>query len=242
MEKFHRLVMWIVLLLIILLVGFSIYGAFIGAEKAKEFFNSLPLISYWLILIFMLIVGFLNFPRLARTPSLLLIHFGCILIIAAGMYGSEAGHKARKNIFGVDKIYRGQMIIPQNHEIDIVKLENTDQIKLLPFLIKLKDFRIEYYGQGQTGTGAIRDFISSLAVIKDGKTIAQKDVEVNHPLHFGGYYFYQHSYDPKAARYTVLKVVSDSGLGAVYIGYLCLAAGVFWHFWLGQLFRKTENN
>ena len=80
-----------------------------------------------------------------------------------------------------------------------------------------------------------------LFLLKNGKIVAEKNVEVNHPLHFGGYYFYQHSYDAKAAQYSVLMVVSDAGLSVVYLGYLMLSAGVFWKFWLKHLFRKTRN-
>ena len=32
-------------------------------------------------------------------------------------------------------------------------------------------------------------------------------------------------------EYTILQVVSDSGLNLVYGGYVMLIAGVFWHFW-----------
>jgi hypothetical protein len=86
----------------------------------------------------------------------------------------------------------------------------------------------------------VRDYISDLAVIENGKIVAEKNVEVNHPLHFGGYYFYQHSYDAQAAQYSILMVVSDAGLSVVYLGYLMLCAGVIWHFWLRDIFKKTR--
>ena len=81
----------------------------------------------------------------------------------------------------------------------------------------------------------ISDYISELEVVKNNKVVAQKSIEVNHPLHFGGYHFYQHSYDARAGQYTVLMVVSDSGLGVVYAGFLMLCIGVFWHLWLRRL-------
>ncbi|MBL7215564.1 MAG: cytochrome c biogenesis protein ResB [Phycisphaerae bacterium] len=337
MNKFRYFVMWAALILLVVLIVLSIYGAFLGAADAQLFFNSLPLASYWLVLGYWLILGCallagrVSFRKLIKAPALLLIHSGCLLVLVGAMVGSEAGQKIQKKYFGMDKIRRGQMQIFQNQESRQVQ-SDSGQIKELPFSIRLKDFRIEYYKptdlriqnrQGNTwkipillntefdlgsefgkvtilkqfrnflitiddgirkaidsnqagsnpalevqieypdGTtitryvferfqghihpedkfllvykGAIRDFISDLAIIENGKIVAEKNVEVNHPLHFGGYYFYQHAYDPHAEQYTILMVVSDSGLFIVYAGYLLLLAGVFWHFWLKHPFKK----
>jgi hypothetical protein len=84
----------------------------------------------------------------------------------------------------------------------------------------------------------VRDYISDVQVIKDGNVVAEKSIEVNHPLHFGGYHFYQSSYDAQGHRYTVLSVVSDTGLNLVYAGYLAFGVGVFWHFWIRHIFAK----
>jgi len=334
MNKFYPALMWVVLILVILLIFFSIYGAFLGSAYARSFFNSLPLAVYWFILGFVLIIGFISLQKLIRVPALLLIHSGCILVLLGAMYGSEAGHRIQNKLFGVDKIRRGQMLIYQGRESNKVTLEKTGWIRELPFSIGLKNFRIEYYQpkhfhirtsrgnqwkipvqlntefnlgdefgkvkilrefrnfkitidgdtrkvtnskkhgynpalevqiehpdgsivtryvfEHSTGhihpgdkfslsyRGVVRDYISDLAVIENGKTATEKNVEVNHPLHFGGYYFYQHSYDTQAAQYSVLMVVSDTGLAIVYAGYLMLCAGVFWQFWLKHLFTKTK--
>ena len=91
----------------------------------------------------------------------------------------------------------------------------------------------------------IKDFISDIDVVRDGKVVASKEIEVNKPLHYGGYHFYQSSYDAENEQYTVLSVVSDTGLYLVYAGYILLLAGVFWHFWLrhgyNTLCRRTKN-
>ncbi len=69
------------------------------------------------------------------------------------------------------------------------------------------------------------------------------NIEVNHPLSFGGYHFYQHSYDAEAGQYTVLMVVSNTGLAVVYAGYWMLCIGVIWHLWLRHIVarRKVKN-
>jgi len=327
MNKLRRAVMWIGLTLIILLVFLSIYGAFIGAERAKSFVNRLPLVVYWSAFLLLLIVALVVFRRLVRVPGLLLIHLGCIFILAGAMWSSEAGHKVQKRLFGIDKIPAGQMTIYERHSHNHVTLEN-DMIQELPFSIALKDFQIEYYkpaylyiqtrdGQGwkipveigaefplgpELGTvkilrtfenfkitiegesrkiiddpqpgfnpalevqikypdgnvatryafdpehfpghiypgdrfllsyrRVISDYVSRLRIIEDERIVAEKDIEVNHPLSFGGYHFYQHQYDAEAGQYTVLMVVSNTGLAVVYAGYWMLCIGVFWHLWL----------
>ena len=326
--------MWLGLVLIIILTVLSIYGAFIGAERAQRFFNQPPLVVYWTALAILLIVGFAAFRRLVRVPGLLLIHAGCILILAGGMWGSHAGHNLQKKLFGIDKIRSGLMAIYEDSSENHVVLNGTREQKELPFSLKLKDFRIEYYqpvylriqtrqGQrwkvpvevgkefplgdeagtikivkafenfkigmedgrsvpyddpspglnpaievqitepgGQAATQyvferfpghshgqdkfsfsyhrVISDYISELQIIEGGKVVAEKDIEVNHPLHFGGYHFYQSSYDDKAGQYTVLQVVSDTGLYVVYAGYWMLCLGVFWHMWLRQIVSKLK--
>ena len=333
MNKIRRAVMWAALTLIILLIFLSIYGAFLGPERAKNFFNSLPLAVYWIAFTLLLIIGIAAFRRLVHVPSLLLIHTGCILILAGAIWSSDAGHHLQKKLFGIDKIPAGQMVIYEGTRKNRVTLKNSEKVKELPFYIRLNDFRLEHYKpeylliqtrQGQSwripveigrefslgnnfGTvkilkafenfkikieddehvpyddpqpgynpalqvqitspvgdidtryvferfpghmhpedklllsyqRVISDYVSELQIIKENKVAAEKNIEVNHPLHFGGYHFYQHSYDDQAGQYTVLAVVSDSGVTIVYAGYLMLLAGVFWHFWLSVFRRRA---
>jgi cytochrome c biogenesis protein ResB len=235
-KKFRFAVMWIALALVVLLILLSVYGAFLGSYQAKSFFNSPALSAYWLALMALLTAAFVTFRRLIRLPGLLLIHAGCILILAGALRGSGAGLKVRNHLFGADKIQTGQMTILEGDAENRIRLEDSDQTKELPFYIKLKDFRIEYYKPEY-----VRDYISDIQVIKDGNVVAEKSIEVNHPLHFGGYHFYQSSYDTQAHRYTVLSVVSDTGLDFVYAGYTALCIGVFWHFWVRHIFTKRIN-
>jgi len=234
MSKLHYSILWAALIIIILLIFFSIYGAFLGSERAQNFFNSPALVVYWFVLGLMLIAEMTIFRGLGRP---LLIHFGCILVLLGAMLGSDTGHKLQQKLLGIDKINKGQMLIYQGQESNKVTMGKDSQIKELPFSVRLKEFRVDYY---EPKRGAVRDYISSLAVIENDKTVAEKNVEVNHPLHYGGYYFYQYSYDTQAGQYSVLMVVSDTGLGLVYAGYVMLCAGVIWHFWLRDIFRKTR--
>lgn len=332
-KELRRTILATALLLFILLIFLSIFGAFLGPYQAKNFFNS-PLLSvYWLVLTALLIAAFAAFARLIRLPSLLMIHAGCIIVLAGAISGSPAASKIRKHLFGIDKILTGEMTILEGHTENRVTLENTGLTKQLPFSIRLKDFRVEFYKpeyllihtpkaeykipveigtifspgpdlgsitivrvfenfkitidgdkriiidgpqpgynpaievQIQKPDGnittqyvferfpdhfqtkdkflltyrkTISDYISDIELIKDGKVVAEKSIEVNHPLHFGGYHFYQSSYDADSHKYTVLSVVSDTGLNLVYAGYLMLGIGVFWHFWLRHILTKKN--
>ena len=88
-----------------------------------------------------------------------------------------------------------------------------------------------------------KDYLSDLVILEDGKPAARKTIEVNHPLHWGGYHIYQHAYDDAAdgRRRTILSVVSDSGWswgrwpGLVPLGFLLLATGTFWRFWVESM-------
>jgi hypothetical protein len=326
--------MWLALLLIIVLTVLSIYGAFIGAERAQQFFNQPPLVVYWTALATLLIAGIAAFRRLVRVPGLLLMHVGCVLILAGGMWSSQAGHNLQTKLFGIDKIRSGRMAIYEGRSENHVALDGTNEQKELPFSLRLKDFRIEYYQPvylhiqtregrqwkipveagkefplgdeagtikivkafenfkigkeegksvpfddpspgmnpalevqitepgGQAATQyvferfpghshgqdklllsyhrVISDYISELQIVEGDKVVAEKDIEVNHPLRFGGYHFYQSSYDDKAGQYTVLQVVSDTGLYVVYAGYWMLCIGVIWHMWLRHIFSRFK--
>ena len=343
----RRVALWAGLLAILLLIVFSIYGAFIGAESAKGIFNSIPLSVYWLAFAALLISAIAQFRRLLCFRGFFLIHLGCIIVLAGGIIGSQAGFKIQDKLSGTDTIRTGQMIINKGTTERAVELDNG-VIKMLPFAIKLIDFKIEYYQPGQliirtqkgegfkipaqegqkyvlgddlgsveivrrfenfkmmlegdkkvaiedanggsakgeispAGTAggpnpalevllkkpdgsettryvferfpgharpddnlqfsyrrSVKGFFSDVEVVKDNKVVTRKSIEVNKPLHFGGYLFYQQGYDSDAGRYTVLGVTSDKGLGIVFLGYLLLCAGVFWHFWLRHLFGDRE--
>jgi hypothetical protein len=88
----------------------------------------------------------------------------------------------------------------------------------------------------------IKDFHAHLVVVEEGKELPKTDmtIEVNDPLHYGGYHFYQNSYDGGAWRYTMLRVIADSALTVVYVGFVLLMAGTAVHFWMGPVARAMR--
>jgi cytochrome c biogenesis protein ResB len=336
--------MWIALFAIGLLMGLSVLGAFYGAEKAKWFFNSMPLRICWAVIVVLLVAGFVEFPRLLRRGGLMMIHLGCLCVLGGAMWGSQVGHHFAEKFFGIDKIPEGYMVIYEGgSQSSVISQDFREELGQLPFSIKLNDFRIEHYqpkedaspqlyvktrqgkifqlaaeagdkfslgadigmlevlktftdfkikiegGQKVASEGdkkgenpavlvridtpdgssheryvferfadfdnaddglqlryvfrepaMVRDYFSDIVVVDDGKEVASKTIEVNKPLRYGGYHFYQHSYDLQDQQYTILSVTSDSGLYVVYCGYWLLMAGILWQLWLRHIIKHVK--
>ncbi|MCF7974578.1 MAG: cytochrome c biogenesis protein ResB [Phycisphaerae bacterium] len=336
MKNLKREVLWGTLVLIILLTVFSVYGAFLGADRAQIFFNSIPLAVYWSLFLALLVVGCLLFKRLIRVPALLLIHAGCIAILIGGLWGSDKGQEMQRRLLKRDIVGSGYVMLYEGQQTNQVQVgEGSDRhMETLPFIVAVDDFRIEYYepgklfigvpgtenqwsmpaepdtqldlgpkfgavrvvrsfknfriSMGETGTrgayddpgpGAnaaveilvtppgngqptpryifeqhpghanpssplafqyrrtISDYISDVRILAkpgDPNAVAQKAVEVNHPIYYGGYHFYQSSYgqDPGTGlMYTVLSVTSSNGLMWVFTGFLLMCLGIAWQCW-----------
>jgi len=86
-------------------------------------------------------------------------------------------------------------------------------------------------------TPTIKTYESKVTVTKGGRDVERASIRVNHPLHYGGYHFYQTDYDHDGHTYTVLSVVSDRGLWLVYTGFALLFLGTVWHCWGAFLVR-----
>ena len=93
----------------------------------------------------------------------------------------------------------------------------------LPFYVYLKDFIVKRYPGSMKPSSYESDVI-----VKD--PVNNKEFEykiyMNHTLEYGGYKFFQSSYDPDE-KGTVLSVNHDPGKIPTYIGYFMLALGLF---------------
>src|SRR3972149_373987 len=150
MKQVRQIVLWAILMGIALLLCLSIIGAFLGDERARAMFNSFPLGVFWVLLVGLLIAGLLLFKRLIRSPTLLTVHLGSLLILAGAMYGSDRGHQLAATLLGSNKIPSGYMRIFEGQASNNVLDSNLKtQIARLPFSVGLKDFWIEYYDEDQ---------------------------------------------------------------------------------------------
>lgn len=130
-----------------LLAVLSVYAAFLGAQRARELFTSLPMGFYWFCFVIVILAGLLTFGRLVRRPFLLMMHLGPILVILASIWASPGGYLLRQRLFKCDAIPRGQMIIVEGESTNEVYGQGRF-IGHLPFSVTLHDFRREFYEPG----------------------------------------------------------------------------------------------
>ncbi len=70
-----------------------------------------------------------------------------------------------------------------------------------------------------------KDYRSYVTVIDNGKEVKKHVIEVNSPLVYKGYYFYQSNYDPNNPHYSGISVSKDPGAYIVFLGFFMLTLG-----------------
>ncbi|WP_456400603.1 cytochrome c biogenesis protein CcsA [Persephonella sp.] len=106
-------------------------------------------------------------------------------------------------------------------DIDVKMVWGATVIKL-PFQIYLEDFVLEKY----PGSNKASSYESHVIVIDERTGLKMPyRIYMNHPLNYGGYKFFQMSYDPDE-KGTVLSVNHDPGVLPTYIGYGLLTIGL----------------
>ncbi len=93
--------------------------------------------------------------------------------------------------------YRGKVVDIRG---DSARVELTSHAGLgsdrwLPKDSLKNDFTIHRNGRSMPYEGNIRSYITRAALIVDGQQLFQRNIEVNHPLRFRGYRFYQTSFE-----------------------------------------------
>ncbi|QOR00498.1 cytochrome c biogenesis protein [Campylobacter sp. 2014D-0216] len=94
----------------------------------------------------------------------------------------------------------------------------------LPFALYLEDFILERY----LGSMSPSSYTSKIKIIDEKNHIYQNyDIFMNNVLDYGGYRFFQNSYD-QDEQGTILSVNKDPGKIPTYIGYTLLILGFLW--------------
>ncbi|MFC2173349.1 cytochrome c biogenesis protein ResB [Acidobacteriota bacterium] len=90
-----------------------------------------------------------------------------------------------------------------------------------------------------------KDYKSLLRIVKDGEVVRTKTIEVNHPLKYKGFIFYQSRYEPESAgrrARTGLEVVRDPGLYLVYTGFILMLVGIVFTFYIKPRLAKGADH
>jgi len=95
------------------------------------------------------------------------VHVGLLIILAGGIISGLAG-------------VRGSLTLSENQTLPVPQAG---------FSIRLDKFITEFYPDGN-----VKDWKSELTILDGDKPVLQKSVEVNHPLSYKGFVFYQSGY------------------------------------------------
>jgi len=119
-----------------------------------------------------------------------------------GIYGSDVVHLGLLIIF-LGGILSGLLGFKSNLQLtegQVLEIPKAD------FSLKLDKFETEYYKSGR-----VRDWKSTLTVIENKKEIFTKKIEVNHPLSYKGFMFYQSRWGWDWENPSVNIVIKDQG-------------------------------
>jgi cytochrome c biogenesis protein len=119
--------------------------------------------------------------RMSRL-GVYITHLSILIILSGGLIGS---------LFG----FKGFVNIPEGDTIDRIFTRQRQGMmpKTLGFEVRCDDFRITYYDMN-TPERLVKEYITTLTFLEDGREMMKKEVRVNHPLTFNGLRFYQSSY------------------------------------------------
>ena len=116
----------------------------------------------------------------------ILIHLGLLILLIGGVVTSKFGYSVYK--------WGGKG--------DYIRAPGAK------FLVRVDDFKVI-----TTPRGEIKDYLATLTVVEKGKDLLTKKVEVNRPLRYRGFNFYQSSYtiNARAVNSATLRIIPVDG-------------------------------
>ncbi len=167
--------------------------------------------SWWFygLWAFMATMSFVYIHRvkLQRRLSTYLLHISFVVILAGALLTALTSE-------------RGVVYLPLEEEVKTYVGE-MKEIVSLPFVLRLKEFEVEYY----SGTKAPADYISHVE-FASGKEIEEKIVSMNNIALYEGYRFYQTEYDEGGSWLSVNRDIY--GMRVTYFGYFLLAVSLLY--------------
>jgi hypothetical protein len=112
--------------------------------------------------------------------------------------------------------------------------ESEEMLLWLENPVDIPGYRLVYVQEER-----VADFYSVLQILEGDEVVAEKKIEVNDPIRYGGYAFYQQSYDSQGLSWSGLQVRKDPGVPLVYIGFLVQIIGMIVIFYINPVIRKA---
>jgi len=215
-ERLASLKLTVVLLLVlagVLSIG-TIFESLRGAEAARAVYYAPWFLALEGLFGLNLLAALVErWPRNKWRIGFALTHASLLLILAGALM------TAVFKIEGRLPIWEGQssnVVYRDGGGGDVAPYE-------LPFQVRLDSFEIDTY----PGTRRPAMFRSRVVVIGSGGAEHPAVIEMNRPLSYGGYSFFQSSYQIQGGReMTILAVSRDPGEAIVFLGYGLLVAGM----------------
>jgi hypothetical protein len=89
----------------------------------------------------------------------------------------------------------------------------------------------------------VKEYRSRLSVLAGGRPVTEKTIEVNDPLTWGGWSFYQSNYRREDLTYSGIQVVSDPGLPLVWAGLFAMCVGIAFIYYIRpRMLRPKEGS
>jgi hypothetical protein len=122
----------------------------------------------------------------------------------------------------------GENFMPQTITVDGKTYEIALRLKRrsLPFQLKLSKFTFERYA----GTDIPKNFQSDVEVVENGNVMRRAKISMNNPLRYGGYTFYQASFDAATESSTMLMTVKNPSASLPYFAVALVTFGLLWQF------------
>jgi cytochrome c biogenesis protein len=109
-------------------------------------------------------------------------HLSILIILTGGIVGSVYGFKGRVEILKGETVSR-----------IFLRARDGEIPKPVDFSVRCDDFKVTYYDLPGKEKH-VKEYTSFLSILKNGKEVLKRAVQVNHPLHYEGLAFYQANY------------------------------------------------
>lgn len=180
---------------------------------ARLYFYNNPIVYFLLLLGAINLLAVLTQRRYFqfRKTGMLIFHAAFVLILVGAWITRSWG-------------YEGIMHIREGESANRIYISaNQQEIRQVPFSVKLNDFTIHRYPGSQSPSS----FESDIEIVSSSSS-RQEVLAMNKVVHEQGYRLYQSSYDPDEKGSVLLVNYDPVGSSISYIGYYLMFAGIIW--------------
>jgi hypothetical protein len=134
------------LLGMLLLIALSVLSTFLGAQRARWLFNTLPLGALWCALATLLLTGLLIGVIRRTSIGILAMHAGGLLVLLGGLSGSRAACDLRALLWRDNRISRARVLVRLGQPEHRAFATEANQLHDLGFDLRLDALEVEHYG------------------------------------------------------------------------------------------------